>query len=144
MVLAESSEHGIPQSKLGLGQIATNKIALLGAQPLAGQHFFGEQEAGAAVEEQPGRLGKGDFSSLEVMLAALEDGVAAENGSVPRHQIVGEHRDRVSAQFFQGIDFEFDVETGPRGKALAKLTQFRAVPALVQEMVALEKNVKFQ
>src|SRR5262249_1336070 len=52
MVLPGHCQEDIAQTELGFGDVASDKVLLLGSD-LGSQEIFGEQQTGAAVKQQP-------------------------------------------------------------------------------------------
>src|SRR5438552_15933260 len=106
MVLAQYGKYGIPESQLGLGQVADNKILLLKSQLMAAQEFFGQEQAGAAIEQKPRRFRERDLFRVEMMPTALKEIVSPGEYTMCCHQVVAEHGNWTVPQPFARSYFE--------------------------------------
>jgi hypothetical protein len=91
MVLPASSQHGVAQRKPRFSQIASDEINLVPTQSGTPQMFPREQQAAAAIEQQPRGFRERDFGWLQMLSASAEQAFVSNDTTVPRDEVVGEH-----------------------------------------------------
>src|SRR5436309_5162188 len=111
MILTKYGQDGIPKGEFSFGCVSANEICLCGGEGLLAQHFLGQEQASAAIEEQTRGFRGRYLGGLKVMFASVKQGFRAEDDPMGCHQVVCEHRNRRASEPRQRINFEFHLKS---------------------------------
>lgn len=131
VVGATRGEPGVTESQLRFGEVTPDEVSVLIGERFPLKTLFGVEQAGAAIEEEPGCFVQGDAGCVTVMFAGGKQGGIPNQPLMTHDEVVVEHTGLTADKTGEREDFEFDLDSGLGCQLCGELMQGLAVASII-------------
>src|SRR6185369_7742243 len=91
MILAKSREHCVAERQLCLGNVASDKISVVGRKGSSAQSLAGQEQPGATVHQETRGFRQRNPIRLPMVFATDQEFFFSEQPSMPHDKVIIEH-----------------------------------------------------
>jgi hypothetical protein len=144
VILACNRQNDVAKRQLCLGVIAPDKVRVFIGEIAPMKFFRAEKQAAAPVHEQSRGFAGRKFFRVAQMLASGQSAGFTNQRPIAHQQIVIKHARGTLLKLSCRRQCQFHVDAGFIGKLTAEAMQRMMVAAAIEQVTALQTNVKFQ